>query len=633
MTRTFKALAISFLLLLLVSTALSQQSSPTSEKELKLRRQRLQAISMVKQVAVEAPLWDNKKAAVQVLTDAADLLWHETPRQSAEWLEKAWALIDQVSGSPKNENLKEFFTRSEQSDLRTAVLSVARKHDAELAEKLLKQLSQKTSDEKKERGAFDDRTARSEQLLQMAQQAVESNSELAFTLAEQSLVDGVSYALQNVLTSLRKKNVDLANRLFDLALARLTSREPDPSEGQVLAGYLFQSGITFSANSSGQTIFVMNPAQQNLPAVAASEPQRAKSFLTAVYEVLLARPVRLDSPEGKQRAQQILVLGNRVARRYDTFAPELAQSARGFLAQLQRQLSPDSESPAVVETTRPTSTGGETAKPLTKEELYEKRISELEESAAKENTAAFRNVAYVQAALAPKPEDYVRAKRIAEKIDDDDLRADAVSFVLYRAALFFVDKAELERASDIAPTISDVSRRAVVKIAIAQHLLAVKTEKTEPGVLSLSRQRAFDLLTDMERELKKPEASVTVAKILLARTAVLAKLDAAQALISLDQAVQMINKLESFDLRDGAAPDLGLGASAASGATVARPREGFDLRSAIDPSVATDFEQVSAVVERLRARDVNGLGRLEVAKSFLKKSISSPQRDTGRVNP
>src|SRR6267142_3914826 len=103
MKRSFKALSISFLFPLLVSTALSQQSGPTGEKELKLQRQRLQAISMVKQTAAEAPLWDNKKAAVQVLTDGADLLWDETPAQGAAWLRKAWEMIDQVSGAPKNE--------------------------------------------------------------------------------------------------------------------------------------------------------------------------------------------------------------------------------------------------------------------------------------------------------------------------------------------------------------------------------------------------------------------------------------------------------------------------------------------------------------------------------------------------
>ena len=277
MTRSFKALAVSFLLPLLVSTGLSQQSAqqpgPISEKELKLQRQRLQAISMIKQSAAEAPLWDNKKAAVQVLADAADLLWDENPGQGAAWLTRAWNLIEQVSLSPQDEKFKEFFSPSDQSDLRTVVLRVARKHDPKLAEKFLKQLSEKDPNEKekKNRGAFDDRTARSEQLLRLAQQAVDTDPELAFSLAEASLADGISYGLQNVLTNLRKKSTDLANRLFDLALARFSSGQPDASEAEPLAGYLFLSGVSFSSNSTGVTIMAMSPSLRGLPAVAPSE--------------------------------------------------------------------------------------------------------------------------------------------------------------------------------------------------------------------------------------------------------------------------------------------------------------------------------------------------------------------------
>lgn len=620
MTRSFKPLSVSFLLLLLVSTALSQQQSgPTTERELKRQSQRLQAISMVKQTAAEAPLWDNKKAAVQVLADAADLLWDETPGQGTKWLRKAWNLIDQVSELPKDEKLKEFVTRSDRTDLRTVVLSVARKHDAELADKLLKELSQKQPDEKKDRGAFDDRSERSEQLLQLAQQAVEANPDLAFSLAERSLADGLSYSLQNVLTSLRKKNVDLANRLFDLALTRFGTGQSDPSEGEVLAGYLFKPGFTFSTNSNGQTILAVNPNQQNLPAVASSEPQRAGNFLIVVYEVLLTRPVSLDSPEGKQRAQRIVTLGNRISGLYRTFAPELAQSAQGFLAQLQRQLFPDGETGPFGGANRAAATTENTTKRLTKEEIYEKHLSELEDRADSENNPIARKLAYVEAALAARPEDYQRAKRIAEKIDDDNLRADAVSFVLYRAALFFVEKPEIEKAIDIAPTISDVARRAVVKIAIAQRLLSSKSEKAEPGEVNFAQQRALDLLNDIDRDLKKAEPSANSAKILLGRTAVLAKLDKDQALASLEQTVQMINKLDRFDLRDGAAPNLGMGAFSASGATVTAPKVGFDFRSSIGPLITTDFEQVSAVAERFTAKELSGVARLEAAKLYLSR--------------
>jgi hypothetical protein len=632
MTRSFKALSISFLLLLIVSTAPSQQSGPTNEKELRHQRERLQAISMVKRSAADAPLWENKKAAVEVLTDAADLLWDESADQGSKWLEKAWELIQQVSESSKDETLKEFFTRSYQSNLRTVVLSVARRHDPALAEKFLKQLSQKEPDEKKDRGAFDDRTARSEQLLQMAQQSVDLNPEVAFALAERSLADGVSYTLQNVLTNLRKKNVELANRLFDLALARFSGSGADPSEAQVLAGYLFQSGFTFSANSSGKAILVVNPAQQNFPAVAASDPQRAKSFLTTVYEVLLVRPLALDSLEGKQRAQQLLILGNRLAGPYRAFAPDLAQSAQGFLAHLQRQLSPDGETISVSETTRPIAASGDTTKRLTIEEIYEQRISELEDKAEKQSNPIARKLAYAEAALATKPEDYNRARRIAEKIDgDNDLRADVVSFLLYRGALFLVGKAEIEKAAELVPQISDVLRRSVIKIAIAQHLLSSKPGKSKPEELTLTRQRAFDLLSDIDRDLKKEEPSASGAKILLAKTAILAKLDEAQALISLEGSVQMISKLDSFDLRDTSAPNLGLGISATSGATVESPRLGFDFRSAIDPLITTNFEQVAAAAERFTAKEIRGAGCLEVAKLYLRKDNGYPQKDSIRT--
>ena len=591
---------------------------------------RAEAIRLVQNTAAEAPSWDDKKTAVRVLADSADLLWNETPDQGTKWLANAWELIDQVPSSPKNEKLRAFFTHSDQTSLRTTILSVARRHDSQLAEKFLRQLSQNEPTEKKERGAFDDRTARSEQLLNLAQQAVDSNPDLACTLAERSLADGLSYGLQNVLTSLRTKNVELANRLFDLALARFSSAPSDPSEAEVLAGYLFQSGFTFSTNSTGQTILVVNPAQQNLPAVASSEPQRTKYFLIAVYEVLLSRPIVLDSAESTLRAQKILALGSRTAGRYNTFAPEMVPPVQGFLAQLRRLLSVSEEASPSTEANRSAPTG-KTTKGLTDEEIYEKHVSELEDRADNQSDPIAKKLAYAEAAASTTPKDYQRAKRIAEKIDDSDLRADVVSFVLYRAALFLVDKAETERALEIASQVSNVSRRAVVKLAIAQRLLSSKPERLDQEQLALTQQRAFDLLNDIERDVKNEEPSANLVKILLGRTAVLTALDKYQALASLEQAVQVINKLDRFDLRDGAAPNLGMAGFTASGATVAGPRRGFDFNSAIDRLIMPDFELLSAVAEKLTAKELRGVARLEVAKLYLKKNSEASQRESAAV--
>jgi hypothetical protein len=422
---------------------------------------------------------------------------------------------------------------------------------------------------------------------------------------------------------MRTKNVQLANRLFDLALVRFSSRLPDPSEAQVLAGYLFQSGFTFSANSSGQGMLVVNPSQQSIAAVALTEPQRARSYLSAVYERLLSQPLTFNSPEAKQRAQQILVLGNLVGRQYGMFAPELAPSAQGFLNQLRRQLTPDSEDKSPGDTSQRTADNADTTKRLTKEELYDKRVSELEDEADKQSNGLFRNVAYIRVALTTSPADYERAKRIAQKIDDVDLRADAISFLLYRAALFFVSKADVAKALTIAATITEPERQAVVKIAIAQNLLASKSSEEETDETILRQQRAMDLLNDLDRELKKGNASSNAARILLGRTAVIAKLNHDQALNSLEQAVQTINKLDRFDLRNTNAPSLGLSAVSTSGATVATPKVGFDFRSAIEPLIDVDFEQVSAIAERLRDKEQSGVARLETAKLYLMRNHHS----------
>ena len=615
-----------FLLHCFAGTAVSQAPVPTA-KEQERQRLVLYALSTIRQVAAEAPQWSDKETAVSVLADAADVCWGDDPSQSSKWLRKAWEIANQLSATPKDQTLKDFFTRSAQSESRTAVLKVARQHDPKLADEFVKEMSEKEASEKKDRGAFDDRTARSEHLLNMAQQLVNSNPEEAFALAASSLTDGVSYSLQSVLTSLRKKNEQLSNRLFDLALARFSSSQSDPSEAQILAGYLFQSGLTFSVNSNGQNILVLNPSQQNLTAVASSEPQRAKSYLSAVYERLLAQPVAINSPEGKQRAQQILILGNLVGRQYAVYAPELAPSAQGFLSQLRFQLKGDSEAESASGTSR-ASDNSDTTKRLTKEERYEKRISELEEGADTESNALFRNVAYIRVALATNPDDYDRAKRIAQKIDDPDLRTDAISFVLYRAALFFISKADIERAIDIAAMIAESARRAVVEIAVAQNLLSSKSTKGGPAESILVQQRALDLLVDLDRELKKGNPSSNAARILLGRTSVLAKVNHDQALTSLEEAVEMINKLDRFDLRNGAAPNLGIGAVSTSGATVVTPKIGFDFRSAIDPLIERDFEQVSAIAGRFESRELSGIARVEVAKLYLNKTRRATAKES-----
>jgi hypothetical protein len=609
----------SLLILLMVCCPATAQTQP-NEAQLKLQRQRAQAVAMIEQTATDAPLWDDKKAAVEALATAADLLWKEAPARSVKWLTRAWELIDQVSESGQDEHLREFVRTSSRTPLQGLVLRVAHKHDPSLAEKLIQQLAQSQPPEKKDRGAFDDRSARSEQFLRLAQQAVNTNPELAFALAKRSLVDGVSFTLQNVLTSLRKKNVALSNQLFDLAMARLTSGVPDPSEAEVLAGYLFNPGMTFSSNSTGQIILSMNPMQRGETPVAQTEPQRAHSFLVASYQAFLTRPILVDTPEARSRAQQIWAFGSRNVGRYETIAPEFFVPAKTYIAQLEQQLFPTGRGdPFGKRTTdsRGTSVSSE-------QDAYEARILTLEERAEKTADPTAKRRAYIEAVLAVDAQDYARAKRIAEKIDDGPLRSQTIAFIFYRAALHFVGKKDLEKATELIDHIEDAQRRSVVRIAIADLLLKSRSDaQSNPDELKVTEQRAFDLLNDIEKDLRKEEPSANTARIMLGRAALLSEVDQQQTLFALQQALQTINKLDRFDLKDPLAPRLGIQGSPRSESLPDAPRVGFSFRSATDSIIRNQFDDLAELAGSFRVKEVRGIGRLEVARLFLEKTDPS----------
>lgn len=296
---------------------------------------------------------------------------------------------------------------------------------------------------------------------------------------------------------------------------------------------------------------------------------------------------------------------------YRIYAEDLVPPVQGFLTQLQRQLAIETN----LNDTSTAATAGNTIKHSASDGRYEERLSEMEEAAAKQSNHVARKLAYVEAALATKPVDYQRGKRIAEKMDDDNLRAEVLSFVLYRGALALLQEGQTEKAFELAPQISDGLRRAVVRTALAQRL----------SVNPSDEHRAFSLLNDVERDLEREEGSSQLAKIALARVAVIAKLDPEQGLMALEQMMDTINRLDSLDWHDESAPNLGLAVSSVSNATIPAPRIGFSFRQAIEPLVSDHFVEVAAAAEKLSARHLRAMARLDTAKSYLQITRSIKQ--------
>jgi hypothetical protein len=328
--------------------------------------------------------------------------------------------------------------------------------------------------------------------------------------------------------------------------------------------------------------------------------------------------MQIEGPENRMRAQKVWAFASRHITRYVTYATEFAGPARNFLTQLQAQLFPEGRGDPF---SNNRSSAGDSSKPRTDREIYEGRLAELEELADKEPNPTAKKQAYVNAVLAVDATDYERAKRIAEKIADDDLRVDVISYAIYRAALTYAMQKDSGKAQELAEMLSNKQRQAMVKLAIAQHLLASADEKKdEPTELLGSQQRAFDLLNDIAREMKKQSPSENAAKILLGRAALLAKLDKEQTLTSLEDALVVINKLDRFDLRDFGPPSLGLTVAPRSQSLLDTPRIGFGFRQAVETLVKTEFESLADLAARFTRKEVRGVARFEVAKLYLQSN-------------
>lgn len=593
------------------------------EKQNQIGEKRARAVSLIEQTALEAPLWQEPEAIVTALTESADLLWEENPKASL-WLSKAWDSIGRVEERENPDELKQIWRGSQRSRMRTIVLAVALKRDAQLADRFLQTLepTESSTNDNLERGAFDDRSARSEQLLRLAASAIDHNPTLALSLADRSLQEGISFNLQTILLQLRLKDPRLANQLFDSALARLNRSPAAFAENQILASYLFRPGQVVARLPDGSLTvgIVQTKLAEQTP--AQSDPARAHNFLAVAQRILLSESLPTD--EQSKIAGEFVLLADSLAQPFLTYAPELWQPVavrRGQFAALLSSSTARSSS-RISEKARDAANNGAPAT-----EINRLRVEALEEAAENERDPIARKFKFAEAALATLPQNFELGKQLAGKIDhDDDLRDRITTFLDYRAALSFFNENRLEKSEAIASRMPLSLERALVSIAVAQKLVKPRPNTDRgPGSADVDQQHALELLFDADKSLKSEAASTNIVKIRLGKISISQLLDSSQALIDFEQAIAVINRLERFDPTDEATPRLGIEGFGTAKFTVPTLNLGFGFRSALEPLVKDNFEATVATIDRLNSPSVRGMCRLLAARQVL-NSLPKPHQ-------
>jgi hypothetical protein len=574
---------------------------------------RSQARDLAASTADEALNWEDKQAAVRVLSQAADILWADYPERSREWLTRAWALTGNVSSEDGDNAVRRFRSNSPRSRARATVLTVAQKHDRLLADRLLEQVADENeqSTSASSRGIFDDRTARSEQLLNVALAVVESDPAAAADLAERSLTDGVSFQLQGLLLKLRGRDEARAGRLFDAALDRLALGFTHPSEGQVLASYLFTPGRVLGAGSGRATALAVGtqgPIVGRTP--AEDDPIRARRFLGVMQRILLSMPAPSTTGNPSQAAQEFVTLSGSLANGFKSYAPELWPAVEQRMAQAVAELAPASADDRLPSSVSELKSGdGADEKELNR--LYEQG---LEEAAEKEFNPAARRLAFVRAALETTPGELERGRKLAAKIDEEDLREQVVSFLVYRSALLDLETGRLDEAVKLATEAKPV-QHAIVLITAAQRMTAERPYADQKQALS-RKTRALDLLSEAEKLLERDDLPGAALRIRIGLVAALAPLDVPRALEAFDNVVAAINKDASFDASDTSAPRIA-DLTGSSESLLPRIRNGYGIKDAVTLLARADFEGSFMVAAKLSAPAVRGICMLEIARSIL----------------
>lgn len=574
------------------------EASPEEASRLTIR------IANVLQATAEgARKWKDERAAARVQAEVADLIWEIDPATARTLLLTAW---DKASSAREEKRAERsaYRNQSPQTDTRREVMMVARRRASDLAKRWLREMSEEAGSKPAERGAFDDRSPRSTILLDMAMAVATQDAKAAADLAIESLQDGISFGLQNVLLAIQQQDFDLAQMVFRRALQRLkTLGMTDPDELLVLYSYLYTPGRVQAANTSENRGTFSLAVAQNRPQVkAASEqnPQLALEFLRVAADVLLGAPIPATTTRAETTARAQLSVINTLYPQISRQLPEQAAALRQRAMQMESDAK-FSTAPAERSADMPEYRPGEKL-----EDYVERRIDLMEENAKREPNPLRRDILYAEAAIATPPERYERGWQLAGSIQDEQLRADLRNWLAYRATLHFLRSDEIDRAYQLLSKNEEAAQRAASLVVGAQRLIKAK-----------DLTRARDWLQEAQALVKKAEMDENWTRISLGLVSTYGQFDKWAALDALNEGVKLMGRFPVDASADERAP-LVKKFSVKTVADITSGTSGFGWRAAAGAFAPEQLESVLDVLTKIESPEARGVATVALCRKLLR---------------
>ncbi len=511
-----------------------------------IEARRTLAVSLLSSLADEARSFRDlaQRSRVQARTAAA--LWASDPESARSLFKRAWdsaEAADEENSKRSEEEVRTLLasrgtTASRQRpNLRREVLRLAARHDRELGEEFLRKLeearkleAEKTpnaSPQTPTRINPDDPPQAMAQRLSLARQLLEDGDiPRALQFADSALYPINTFGI-NILDMLHEKDAAAADQRYVALLSRAIS-DPvsDANTISLLSSYVFHPFLYITVKPDGNSH--TRQWRGNMGPPSDITPAMRNAFFRTAASVLLGPTPEPDlSSSGRQGTYVVIA---RMLQLFEKFGHGQAPALRARMAMLVNDV------PERMRQDNPLLTRG-----IVPEDQSRDGVQESLDRLPKAKTPEERDRLYYQAAMAARNSDFDKARDLADKIEDSELRQQVQGYITFDAMRGAIRKKNADDALSLARSMELTTVQRAWGLAEIGGLLAT-TDATRAA-------EALDLALAESRRIE--QSSPDRARTLIAAVTHLQKVDSEKAWGMMSEVIKAANSASGFSGEDG----------------------------------------------------------------------------------
>jgi hypothetical protein len=607
------------------------KKTPAAEVDPMAEVRRASAVSLVSSLADDARTFRDPALRARVQARAADALWDTDKERARALFRRAWEAAEAADRDTESLTDAERRRRATAQgsagargllNMRREVVTLTAKRDRALGEEFLAKMDEGHKAEDPDAAAAQPATAQPPQQridpdnpppamaqrLGLAQQLLDDgDTERAMQFAAPALYPVNTFGM-NILNTLREKDRHQADVLFarllhDSAQAPLS----DANTVSLLSSYVFTPFLYVTVRPDGNS-HTRRWRGDNAPP-ADFDPGLRDAFLTSASQILLRPLPPPDQDRSSSGRIGAYVVTTRLLPLFEHYAPDRAAALRARQSLLAQDTPEQNRRPD-----DPLLTRG-----IVPEDTSRDNVQDALDRLDHAKTSGERDMLYFRAAMGALESDPARARELANKIEDTDMRNQLIAYMAFQLVQTAVRAKKPEEALRLAHS-DDLTR---VQRAWAFTEAARLLAKEQPG-------RAVEALDEASAEARRLDDSTPErVRALVAVATQLSALDRARTWELMNEVVKSANALAEFSGEGG---EITVRVEFKSGGAMTQNFnvESFDLTGIFAALAREDFERAAALARTLKSESPRAVAMLAVARSVL--VVKKPERAASAAN-